>query len=142
MIIIIVWCLHAIPSLFYFNISPTTNKCGAVNFVYAIYNRIHLLGLLCIIPITIMSVFGCLTYHNIRQTRVLLQQQADRQLVRMTLFQVIFVIICFLPYGVFSAYNLITEKVIKDANQLLKENFVSTILTIVTYLYYAVRLII
>jgi len=72
---------------------------------------------------TVMGAFGCLTYRNIRQTRVLAQQQADRQLIRMTLFQVILVFICLIPYSINIAYNLITDTVIEDANQLLKESF-------------------
>jgi hypothetical protein len=72
---------------------------------------------------TVMGVFGCLTYRNICQTRVLAEQQADRQLTRMTLFEVILVFTCLIPYSINSVYNLITENIIKDANQLLKEKF-------------------
>ncbi len=100
-----------------------TNKCGSTNGVYAIYNRTYLLGLLCFILMTVMGVFGCLTYRNICQTRVLAEQQADRQLTRMTLFEVILVFTCLIPYSINSVYNLITENIIKDANQLLKEKF-------------------
>lgn len=142
LIVIIVWYLHAIPCLLFYDITPITNKCGIINAVYAIYNRIYLLGLLCTIPITVMIVFGCLTYRNIRQTPVLAEHNADRQLTRMTFFQVIFVIICLTPYSINSAYTLITEKVAKDTNQLQKENFVLTIVTLVTYCYYSVRLFI
>ena len=140
LIVIIVWCIHAIPCLLFYDISPSTNKCGSMNAIYAIYNRIYLLGLLCFIPITVMVTFGCLTYRNIRQTRVLAQQNVDRQLARMTLFQVIFVVVCLLPYSINSAYTLITENMIKGSSQLATENFITTVVTIVTYCYYSVCL--
>jgi hypothetical protein len=142
LVVIIVWFLHAIPCLLFYDILPVTNKCGITNAVYVIYNRIYLLGLLCIIPITIMAIFGYLTYRNIRQTRVLAEQNADGQLARMTLFQVLLVAFCLIPYSSNSAYGLITGNVAKDANRLLKENFAATIFTLITYIYYSVCLVV
>jgi len=141
-VVVIVWFLHAIPCPLFYNISPVTKTCVIINAVYAVYNRIYLLGLLCVMPITVTSVFGYLTYRNIHQTRVLVEQNINRQLTRMTLFQVIFVVICLTPYSINSTYGFITEKVVKDANQVAKENFVTTIAILVTYLYYSVCLFI
>jgi hypothetical protein len=87
-----------------------------------------------------MVVFGYLTYRNIRLTRVLAEQQVDRQLARMTLIQVVFVVICLVPYGIDTAYSLITSGVSKDANRLLNESFAITIFILLSYFYYAVCL--
>lgn len=141
LIIIIICFVHAIPCLLYYDISSITNKCGVVNPSYGIYTRIYIpTCLFCIIPIIIMIVFGCLIYRNICQTQALLRQQANRQVVQMTLFQIILFIMSLLPYGIFSTYKLVTEQIIKDSNQILRENLVMTIVTIVTYCYYAVCL--
>jgi hypothetical protein len=64
-----------------------------------------------------MMTFGSLTYRNISQIRALSQQNVDRQLTRMTLFQIIMVVICIFPYSINSAYTLITENMVKDANR-------------------------
>ena len=87
-----------------------------------------------------MGIFGSLTYRNIRQTRVLIEQNVDRQLVRMTLFQVMLVGICLGPYSINSVYTLTTEKLDKSTNRVLIENFISTIMVLVTYSYYSVCL--
>ncbi|CAF1427640.1 unnamed protein product [Adineta steineri] len=136
-IIVILWFLHAIPSLFFFDISLATKKCGAIHPVYAVYNRIYLLGLLCFIPMTITIIFGCFTYRNIRMTRGLIEQNVDRQLAKMTLFQVILIIFSLTPYSINSIYGLVTENFVKDTNQLTKENFITTIVTVITYSYYS-----
>ncbi len=137
---IIVWCLHGIPIFLFYDISPVTKTCVNTNSAYMIYTPIYVLGLVCSIPVLIMVVFGYLTYRNIRLTRVLAEQQVDRQLARMTLIQVVFVVICLVPYGIDTAYSLITSGVSKDANRLLNESFAITIFILLSYFYYAVCL--
>jgi hypothetical protein len=140
LIITIVWWLHPIPILVFYNISPITKTCVNTNSVYAIYFSICSVALLCGIPVIIMVVFGYLTYRNIHLTRVLAEQQADRQLTRMILIQVALVI-CLAPYGINNAYNVITASVSKDANRLSIENFVSILTSLVGYIYFCVCLI-
>jgi hypothetical protein len=141
-ILIIIWCLHGIPIFFFYNITPITTTCVNTNTSYAIYGRIYLLGLLCAIPVVIMVLFGYLAYRNIRLTRVLAQQQADRQLTRMILIQVLLVVIFIVPYGINGVYDLITSGVSKDTNRIIAEGFASTILSVVSYFYFAVCLFI
>ena len=69
--------------------------------------------IVCIIPVLLLAVFGCLTYGNLRQTIVLAEQYADRQLARMTLIQIMMIIISMTPYGVNSLYRLITSGIKK-----------------------------
>jgi len=71
-----------------------------------------------------MTVFGYLTYQSIHLTRVLVEQQADRQLTKMILIQVILVVICLAPYSIKNAYNVIAASVSKDKNRLNAEDFV------------------
>ncbi|CAF1420530.1 unnamed protein product [Adineta ricciae] len=135
-IIIIIWCIHGIPPALYSDISPTTKACGNMNARYADYIPFYLLGLICAIPIVVMVTFGYLTYRNIHLTRTLARQYADRQLVRMVLFQIILVIISFVPYGTYSVYSLVTTGMAKDTYRLLQEAFAITVLSLVPYFYY------
>jgi hypothetical protein len=137
-VVIIIWCLHAIPAAVFREIIPVSKTCANANAQYAIYITIYLLGLLCTVPISIMTVFGYLTYRNIRLTRVLVRQGADRQITQMTLVLVVLNVICLLPYGINNAYQTITSRVVKDENQLLNENFATTIITLISYFYYTV----
>ncbi|UJR11668.1 hypothetical protein I4U23_015849 [Adineta vaga] len=135
-IVMIVWCIHGIPPLLYSDISPITKSCVNMNAAYGVYIPIYLLGLICVVPILVMVIFGYLTYRNIHMTRGLVRQYADRQLVRMTLFQVILVVFSFFPYGTYSAYSLVTAGMTKDGNRLLQEAFAITVLSLVPYFYY------
>jgi len=138
-IAIIIWCLHGIPILLFFEISPINgNACKDMNADFSIYALVYLLGLICAIPIIIMSICGWLTYRNIHRTIVLAEQRADRQLVRMTLVQVGLVIIGLLPYGIFNVYALITATVTKGIDRLMIENMVFIIVSMMTYLFYGV----
>jgi hypothetical protein len=141
-IVIIIWCLHGIRVILFRNISPISNTCVNTDPGYAIYTSVYILGLLCGIPASIMIIFGYLTYRNIHQTRVLAEQQADRQVTKMVLIQVILVVICIVPYGINNAYGLITANVPKDANRLSNENFALSIFSFASYFYYAVCLFI
>lgn len=85
-----------------------------------------------------MVLFGCLTYRNIRQTIVLVEEHADRQLTKMILIQVILIVVSITPYGIFSTYRFITNRFFKDNDRLIKENFAGVVLTLVSYLYYIV----
>jgi hypothetical protein len=137
-ITIIIWCLHGIPVLLFYDVSLIDKTCVISNAGFAIYARVYLLGIICAIPVSVMIIFGWLTYRNIRQTRVLAELQVDRQLIRMTLTHVVLVVISLLPFGIYNAYSLITNTTIKDSDRQLKEYFAATIFSMVTYLYYVV----
>jgi hypothetical protein len=78
-----------------------------------------------------MVVFGYLGYRNIHLTKGLAEQQADRQLIRMILIQVVLVFICFVPFDINNVYNLIISNVSKDKNRLMIENLAYTIFTLI-----------
>jgi hypothetical protein len=140
--VMIFWIIHGIPCLVFYTILPNNNQCMSINAVYAAYIPICIIILISAVPVMIMTIFGYLAYRNIRQTIVLAELQADRQLTRMTLIQIVLVIICIIPAGIYSAYALITAGNVKDSNRLIKENFVLTIVSLVAYFYYAVCLFI
>jgi uncharacterized membrane protein len=105
------------------------------NIVYRQYLVTYTLIFLCTIPVLINVVFGCLAYRNIRQTRVLAEEHADRQLTRMTLIQILLIIISVIPPGIYSAYSLITAGVVKNKDRIMKEAFAATIVALASYLY-------
>ncbi len=111
--------------------------CVNTNSDYTIDGLIYLLGLICGIPVLTMMIFGYLTYRNIHLTRILAEQQADRQLAKMTLIQVIMFVICIVlvPYSIFIGYSLITSGVSKYINRLIIASFILMILSLVCYFY-------
>ncbi|CAF1689532.1 unnamed protein product, partial [Adineta ricciae] len=110
--------------------------CGSDNPALAIYSPIYLLGIICGIPVGIMTLFGLLTYRNIRRTVHLAELRFDRQLIRMTSVHAVLVAVSLIPYGINRAYTLITAGVVKDSDRLMKESFATTMVTLGTYLYY------
>jgi hypothetical protein len=108
------------------------------NAIYRDYLVTYTLVTLCAIPVLIQIVFGCLTYRNIRQTIVLAQQHADRQVTIMTLIQVVLIVISVSPPGIYTAYILITSGIVKDAERQMEEGFATTIISLTSYFYYMV----
>lgn len=135
-IVIIFWCLHGIPALVLFDI--ISESCTITNSTYNIYISVFVSIFLCVIPMLIMIVFGLLTYRNIRQTIILAEQHADRQLVKMILIQIILVVISNVPFAAVTVYNLITANIKKDFNRQMKELLAVFILIILNYSYYIV----
>lgn len=122
----------------FYNIPPVTRACGSTNALYTSYIPIYILLFQCVIPVIIIVVFGYLTYRNIHSTIVFAEQHADRQFVRMTLIQVLLVVISMSPFGIYTVYSLITGRFTKDSDRLIKESFASTIFILISYFYYVV----
>ncbi|CAF1433271.1 unnamed protein product [Adineta ricciae] len=137
-IIIIIGFLHAIPAALFYDILPTTGMCEITNSNYATYRSAFLLGTLTLIPIIVTLLFGYLTYRNIHSVRALAEQHADQHIVRMTLFQVVLVNVCLIPYGIIVTYSYITKNQMKDASRLIHESFIVSLLTLWDYGYYSV----
>ncbi|CAF1451936.1 unnamed protein product [Adineta ricciae] len=135
-IVIVFWSLHDIYGLVLYHILPTTKTCGSDNAGLAIYSPIYLLGIICGIPVGIMTLFGLLTYRNIRQTTRPAELRFDRQLIRMTSIHILLVAVSLVPYGGVKAYSLITAGMVKDSDRQMKESFATTVVTVGTYLYY------
>ncbi|CAF0910294.1 unnamed protein product [Adineta ricciae] len=132
-VFLIIWIIHGIIASIFYEITPT--RCTSSNAIYAVYTTVYLIVVNGCIPILIISIFGWLTNRNIRQTQVLANRQADRQLTKMILMQSIVVVISNMVYGVNNVYRLITTGVTKDINRQITENFVTTIVTLISYFY-------
>ncbi|CAF1263952.1 unnamed protein product [Adineta ricciae] len=137
-IVVIFFSLYGTHLFFVYGISPGSQTCKSEDPAIAVYVPIYLLGIICAIPVGIMTLFGLLTYRNIRQTIRLAELHYDRQLIRMTLIHIALVAISLVPYGVAKAYALITSNVTKDSDRQTKEYFATTIVTLETYFYYVV----
>ncbi|CAF4239423.1 unnamed protein product [Rotaria sp. Silwood2] len=83
-------------------------------------------------------IFGYLTYRNIHQTTVLAEQQADRQVVKMVLLQIILIIISNTSLGGLNTYGLITTGVIKSQEQQLQEYCALLLINLIVSIYFAV----
>jgi hypothetical protein len=136
-VLIIGW-LVGIPWIIYLDISPYSGLCVFTNANFAIFLPINSLVFFSTIPVLVMVTFGCLAYRNIRQTTVLNQQRADRQLTRMICMQVILIAISEIPYGIYNAYSLGTAQIIKNADWLDKELFASRVVALINYGNFAV----
>jgi len=137
-IAIITWCLHGIAPILSSNISPVTQSCVITNAGFQLYTSVYAFGLVLAFPVVTMITFGYLTYRNIHLTRVLAQQQADRQLTRMILIQVVLVLVSIVPYGIYHVYSQITSGISKGVNRLQIESFISTILYNLVFAYFTV----
>ncbi|CAF1263936.1 unnamed protein product [Adineta ricciae] len=135
-LVIIFWCVYCIHIFFVVRIVPSTKVCTSDNPSYLVYSAVYLLAIICGIPVGIMTLFGILTYRNIRQTIRPAELHYDRQLIRMTLIHVALVAVSLIPYGINNAYSLVTAGTVKNLNQQMIEYLVSTITTLGTYLYY------
>ncbi|CAF4230811.1 unnamed protein product [Adineta steineri] len=136
-IVIIIWCLHNILLLLFYSIPSGTMACTITNSIFAAYIPPFYLIFVCTLPVIIMALFGYLSYRNIQLTRVLSEQQADRQLVKMTLIQVVLVAVCIGPSGIINAYGLITSGVSKGTDRLNIENFISSMTSLISFLYFS-----
>jgi len=133
------WILHGILPLIFFQITSDTKICTYITAGYAIYAQIYLLALNNCIPVFTMLVFTYLTYKNLHQTTFLVEHGIDRQLVRMVFVQVALSLVSLSPYGIMSAYSVAITSTVKDKNRILIENFMWAILSLWTYIFYAVN---
>ena len=136
---IIFWSIHGLFGPIFYEI--TSVRCTSTNAIYAEYSVIYSIVIVCAIPILIIGLFGLLTFRNIRQTILLAEQRADQQLTKMILIQILLILVSIAPYGINNAYRLITAGVKKGTDQQVKEAFITTIVTLISYLYYVVCLI-
>ncbi|CAF0944796.1 unnamed protein product [Rotaria sordida] len=144
-IFIIIWILHGIPYLvFYDHVSlPNTNKfiCIVTNQIFDQYRGFFMvLGLIGFLPITIAALFGSMAFRNIKEmpyrTVPLVRRELDKQLTVMVLVQVVVGIFGLLPYttvfAVATNKNLTSDPVIQA-----KLQFATTVTVIIYYTYFA-----
>ncbi|CAF3415978.1 unnamed protein product, partial [Rotaria sp. Silwood2] len=127
----------------YFNvaISPITGACVPNSPGSSLYAALFFNFIISVISITIPMIFGYLNYRNIHQTTVLAEQQADRQVVKMVLLQIILIIISNTSLGGLNTYGLITTGVIKSQEQQLQEYCALLLINLIVSIYFAAGLI-
>ncbi|UJR12031.1 hypothetical protein I4U23_016209 [Adineta vaga] len=136
-IVIILCCFHSTPFYLYTGILPYVNLCTGINPTFNRYIPIFYLVIICIIPILTMIMFAFLTYRNIRQTRVLAEQRADRQLIKMTFLQIILSFFYCIPLASLYAYLIITTEDVRSPDRLSKEYYAHAIISTEVSIYHA-----
>lgn len=141
----IVWTLHGIPFLIFFEIQPTTG-CGIVNVGFShYYSFVHFCVLSGILPITVSGISAALAYVNVRRIIrhqvVVVRRRLDRQLTAMVLMKVAFLVCTTSPFVLFRIYIL--NRTIDSNNklQIAIEQMASTITSSLFYLNSAVCLL-
>jgi hypothetical protein len=144
--ILVIGFLHSLPFYFYQDLIVTAAGAAACNTLNAAYNQYQLYFInLCLyvaIPVTVISVFGLLTYRNIH----LLKLQQERrslstlvpQMIRMSLCNIVIVIAFVTPYGIIQLYLLLTTGLSKTSIRAAQEQVASTFSTIYFYGAFAV----
>lgn len=106
LLIFLLFCFHNIPLLIFFEVS-STGDCDVNSTQYSYYylyaTQIFLHG---IFPIIFLSIFGTLTFHNLKQlqTHGRSRLNVDKQLSRMLVLMSIGIIISSIPYCVEQLY--------------------------------------
>ncbi|CAF1533302.1 unnamed protein product, partial [Didymodactylos carnosus] len=99
-----------------------------------VYNPLFLV----IIPVSIMTIFGLMTYNNLRQRRItpIVQQQhrLDQQLTSMLLLQIVIIIVSSIPYCVQAVYAAITVNSQKDSFISARDILIMTITSLIFFL--------
>ncbi|CAF1101551.1 unnamed protein product [Rotaria sordida] len=139
-IFIIIWLLHGILYLIYFDLiqSPTTGSvvCDTNNIIFRQYHMYgHIIILQCVLPLTVTSVFGLLARHNVKklahQTIPIVQRCLDKQLTIMVLNQLFYNFIFTLPYTILTILTLFLTNV-KDPAIIRMLDF-ANVMTILLY---------
>ncbi|CAF1202504.1 unnamed protein product [Adineta steineri] len=142
----VIWILHGIPCLIYFNIIQSTTSgslsCTPTNTIfnqYFIYA--YSLVLLGYLPVIITIIFGSLAYYNVQQiayrTVPLVRRELDKQLTVMVLILDIINIIPLIPYTIIL---IVTSVIGSTQNPVLARQiqFASDSSVILYYVHFAV----
>lgn len=136
------WIGHELP---YFFLQDLINlKCASTNAAYTQYRTYFIaFGFFTVIPVSIVSIFGCLSYHHVQrefvQDRQHVSSRLTRQMASMALFQIINVLAFSIPFTVTQAYFLARANAVKDAYQQAQEQFAQLFFNILLAGLYVVR---
>ncbi|CAF0973906.1 unnamed protein product [Adineta steineri] len=125
-----VWICNECP--YYFmksaNIIPNLT-CQTSNTIYRTYRSYFtILVLNIIVPITIISLFGYLTYKNMHTLNTDGQYRLStltKQTIRMALYETIIVLLFKCPFGIAQIYLVSTANIVKDVYRQTKEQFIT-----------------
>jgi len=146
------WICHQIPYLILQDLVTVKGKpiCRTTNTIFAQYrNYFAVVGFGTVIPVTVISIFGFLTYRQLHmpgniqrgfRTRrnSLALSQLTRQMTSMTLFQIVIVSLCEIPFAIAQVYTCATEGMTKSALHQAQEQLAQMILVTLNYGTFAV----
>ncbi|CAF3347590.1 unnamed protein product [Rotaria sp. Silwood1] len=107
------------------------------NGTYALFRSYFIVvGLYLVIPVMIISVFGTLTYRQLQKLTVHERRSLSaltKQMTRMILFQIIFVLIFVTPNALATIYFVATASMIKSVYRLAQESVIQVVFNIYGY---------
>jgi len=116
-IFIILWLLHGIPFLIYYNrikiFSTDQYTCVITNQIFQVYTTvIQTIGFYGFVLVIINTLFGLLAYRNVRnltyRTISLVRRELDKQLTTIVLIQAVYNFIITIPYLIVNILTLNT----------------------------------
>lgn len=142
-IAIIVWTLHGIPVLIFYEIQSNSGECVIYNGRFQTYfSFIHLCLLSGILPITVSGIAAGFAYRNvrhvIRRQVPIVRRRLDRQWTAMVLIKVAFLILTTLPFVILRIYLMNRSIKQIDSIRVAIEQLVFTITSSLFYLNSAV----
>ena len=145
----LLWILHGIPCLIYFNLIPSATTAGQLicTMTNKRFAQYFLYGYVAIftgyLPVSISAVFESLAYYNVRRlayrTVPLVRRELDKQLNIMVLNLNIYNIVALMPYPIILTLTSLTT-IAQDPSVAAKIDFVGSLTTYSYYSYYAVNL--
>lgn len=139
--ILVFGILHSMLFLFYQDLVVTVSGTASCNTLNIVYNQYQLYFInLCLyvaIPVLVISIFSLLIYYNTHSINV--QQQRGilsalvKQMIRMSLYNIIIVIVFVTPYGIIQLYILLITGVARTTIRISQEQVASTFSTIYFY---------
>jgi hypothetical protein len=138
----IIWTLHGIPFLIFFEIQSTSG-CAIYNVGFQLYySFVHFCVLSGILPITLSGFTAALAYSNVRHILrhqvPIVRRKLDRQLTAMILTKVAFLVVTTSPFVIFRIYLLNRSIDSTDSVRLAIEQLISTITSSLFYINSAV----
>jgi hypothetical protein len=143
---VIVWILHGIPFLLYYNhtLLPNTSKtsCVITNVFFQKYQNVFYGCILTTsLPVIIIILFGSLAYRNVKQiayrTVPLVRRELDKQLTVMVLVEVLYDVVVVTPYAIQYIAALIINAP-SNSDIAIQLNSIKIITTIIYYFHFVV----
>ncbi|CAF0927626.1 unnamed protein product [Adineta ricciae] len=106
LLIFFLLCLHSIPLLIFFKISPTNDCDIDSNQYYYYYYYLFVIQIFLhgILPIVFLSIFGTLTFQQLNRLQIHSRLNVDKQLSRMLLLMSLAIILSSIPYCIEQIY--------------------------------------
>jgi hypothetical protein len=116
----------------------------STNAAYTQYRTYFIpFGLLTVIPIGIVSIFGYLSYRHLHREHLQVRQRTlprlTRQMTIMAIFQIINLLVFTTPFAISTAYFLVQANFVKDAYLQAQQQFAQLFFSVLLYGIYAVR---